>query len=172
MEVRVGDLLQEGVLERDPNCKIAIPANGVLNAGGKLVMGAGFAKDVSSQYIALPEIAGMTIRDVIDKEGFYGFAFITGSRFALFQSKRHFKNKSSLKLIEKSVKKMLDVVEKKRVITDFGHRMKSTGKVQFSQLHIPMPGIGLGGLDREDVENLLYSLLKDDDRFVFWVKPV
>lgn len=170
MIIEHGDLFEEGVWERDPESIIVIPANAIIKAGGKLVMGAGFAGEVSRRFASIPEIAGMTVRDVIDKNQFYGFAFITGSRFALLQTKKHYQDKSSLKLVEKSVKKMLEVIEKKKVITDFGHKVRSTGKVQFSRLHIPMPGIGKGGLDKEEVIPMLESYLEKDNRFVFWIK--
>lgn len=167
MILKYGDILKE--VPEDKKQLIAIPANSKIKSGGQLVMGAGFAKQVADTHSSLPMAAAMAVRSAFSSPGFYGFVFIPGTRFCLFQSKRSPFEPSDYKLIEDSILKMLDVIKKTRVKYSNQFDIKARGPVEFSNIHIPLPGVGLGGLDREVVIEMFQTLLpSDDDRFVIW----
>lgn len=167
MILEYGDVMER--TRGDKDSKIAIPANSMIKGGGRLVMGAGFAKQVADEFPNMPAIAGMALRGNYIEQGIYGFCWIPGTQFALLQTKISPFEGSTLPLLERSIKRMLTIVDKKKYKTGNQFNIKEVAPIPFKHLHIPLPGAGLGGLDREHVLELLEALLPDDDdRFVVW----
>jgi hypothetical protein len=167
MIVQYGDVFKETAGDNDS--MIAIPANSRFKRGGELVMGAGAAKQAAQLYPALPRLAGLAMRSNLRGQDDYGFCFIPGTRFALFQSKTDPFQPSTLELIGKSIKRMIYVVDNKKVSKRHVFDIKSSGLVEFGHLHIPLPGTGLGGLQADHVLELFEKLLPEgDERFVLW----
>ena len=119
-----------------------IPTNGTLKRDGSLVMGAGVAQRALSRYRGLDIGLGRYIK----KYGNRPF-MIRAFGVISFPTKDHWKDPSTIAIIENSAKLLVELVSH--------HAM--TGIV------LPKVGCGLGGLDWSDVEPVLSEIL--DDRF-------
>lgn len=136
---------------------LVVPTNGILKADGSLVMGAGLAKEAAQRFPGLPQKAGEWIlaTEQIKKRGSFGEYYEYGflpipnfwpliGRIGLFQSKGDWREISSTALLYRS----------------------AVGLILFSQsfhgtIHMPCPGIGLGGLDFKDIKNIFSPLPKN-----------
>lgn len=125
-------------------------ANNVVNQG-KLVMGAGAAKQAKELYPTAPALLGAKILTRRNPQGFYGLAFCQqhNCRLGAFQTKYHWNGDSSLELIEASIRQ-LEI-----------HAVSMPSQNFF----LNFPGIGLGGLKREEVLPLLTTL---PDNVTIW----
>ncbi len=167
MIIQYGNVFE--AVEGDRDSIIAIPANSRLKRGGELIMGAGAAKQAASMYPTLARQAGLAMSANLRGHDDYGFCFIPGTKFALFQSKTSPFEPSTLDMINKSIKKMLHVVNNKKVSKRHVFDIKASGLVDFKHLHLPLPGTGLGGLDPDIVIELFEQLIPEgDDRFILW----
>lgn len=141
---------------------IVIPGNGVIRSDLTLVMGAGAAKacclcqepplgkhlpmDLGASIVRVPWASTQGTDSF-----FYGFALSElDDRVAVLQTKRHYKDKSDLDLI------------------NFGLHIMCEN-LQYRKVAVFYPGIGLGGLAIEDVRELLYPL---DNNYHFWRKEM
>lgn len=129
---------------------ILFPANGHLvrgQGGRRLVMGAGAAKQVKEMFSHIDRELAQAIRQVGEeiegRRGVYKFgvaAYTSG--IGAFQSKLSWRDKSSLELIEFSVGKLQNRLNKNPELL----------------VELIYPGIGLGGLRESDVSPLLEVL--------------
>ncbi len=161
--IACGMRLQQGdiwtALE-DPRAVICVPANSFIRKNGELTMGAGFALAAAQHYPHLARQAGFAL-------GFsglhlrrFGFRIVTNSPktdgkptyVGLFQTKLHFKDPSSVDLIAES--------------TDQLRQYALKGK-HHTVLHLPFPGVGLGGLAEAEVMPILEDL---PDNVVIWTR--
>ena len=120
-----------------------IPTNGVVR-NGKLVMGAGVAKEAKKKYPSLPEIFG---RGVEERGNVPIFATPLGGESVFsFPTKNHYNNNSDINLITGSAAILA---------------MKA---LAFSECDfvLPRPGVGLGNLSWEEVRIPLLTLLPDN----------
>ncbi len=132
---------------QDRHSMILCPCNGYLAGGKRLVMGAGFAKEVRDRFRGIDVELAWAIKAagerINDKQPIwrYGFCNYTSGIGAL-QSKEHWRDVSTVEIIRYSVS-----VLQKRLDTD--PRLI---------IHTPIPGIGLGGLHIDQVMPLLETL--------------
>ena len=127
---------------------IVITTNGIVRRDGKAVMGAGIALEMARKFPLFPKIFG----DKLKKDGNHVSLFfvpqVRGRKVATFPVKNHFKEKASLELIERSCKELVKMVD----------------KFKFTQVCLPKPGCGVGGLKWKKVKPILEKYL--DQRFV------
>jgi len=139
---------------------ICVTTNGIVKSDGCAVMGAGIAEFVRDAFekqkidrrlgIYLLKYGNMSFY-----LGEYEFPLIKDFemsqgkilRLASFPTKYHYKNKSSLKLIKKSVEEIIE----------------RANKFHMNLIYIPFPGGGKGKLKWSEVQPLLTPL---DDRFI------
>jgi hypothetical protein len=128
---------------------ILIPSNGQLNSKGHLVMGKGFALDVKNKFPAAPEIAGKLVKQNGNKVQYIGMYNLNNEfvHLMLFPTKDHWRNPSSLEIIERSCQELM---------TDYGGILNKTNRV-----YLPAPGCGAGGLNWADVEPVLDRYFTD-----------
>ncbi len=133
---RTGDLWQR---QHDLTC---ITTNAVITRAG-LVMGAGMAKAASDRYPRLRFLASYLIQQQPDPRR-YGFLPLPQplDNLALFQTKGHFREPSSLELIQHSLEGLTAYA--------LAHPDK--------RIALPYPGIGLGRLDPATIAPLLEAL--------------
>lgn len=115
-----------------------------LNENPQLVMGKGAAEECKERYFGIDSECAHVIINCWSSN--YGFRVVRKSEpgkpgIGIFHTKRHWRNKALLDLISLSVKTM---------------RLASM-KSEFV-FRLNYPGIGAGGLKREDVEPLLMDL--------------
>ena len=124
---------------------ICVTTNGVVKANGRLVMGAGIAKTFREKFPGLDLELGRKVKE-------YGnipfVIYKQGTAIVSFPTKHHWKYKSDIGLIMNSAKAISKIASARF----------------WTQVAVPMPGCGHGGLDWEtqvkpSIENIL------DDRF-------
>lgn len=122
-----------------------VTTNGIVKKNGDLVMGAGIALEAKLKYPILPTILGGLVKS------FGNHCFhIPKLKIISFPTKNHFKDNSTLELIEESasILKSLTDMDKLNIVA------------------LPRPGCGLGNLKWENVKPILEKYL-DDRFFVF-----
>ena len=122
-----------------------ITTNSFIKKNGELVMGRGIAKEAKDRFPQLPVYAGKIIKEKCGHLGVYGFYVSRHwplTKIGLFQTKRHWRDNASIDLIKMSLTGLdfwLIGREDKIVCLNF-------------------PGIGNGGLERDQVLALLEFL--------------
>jgi hypothetical protein len=126
---------------------ILVTTNGVLKADGELVMGAGVAKQAACKVIGLPKVLGHQIKlhGRLLGSGTYSYLLLPGycyqgSWIGAFQSKFHWQDSSPLDLIKDSVYALGQVAPR------------------FTRIAMAFPGIGHGGLRKDQVLPILETL--------------
>ena len=125
--------------------------NGVVRGNRTLVMGAGAAKALAQAYPHLPRVFGRMAQGQPRMSGgwhLYGLLVIQvapGLHAGLFQSKGDWKASADLSLIAYSARKLAEW-------------LKSNPGLE---AHLAFPGIGLGGLEEEEVLEVLEPILGD-----------
>jgi hypothetical protein len=124
------------------------PGNGVVRRDGALVMGAGAAKALAQAYPYLPRVFGRMARGMPNMGGWhlYGLLIVQvapGLHTGLFQSKEDWKDRADLSVIAYSARKLAE-------------QLKSNPGLE---AHLAFPGVGLGGLEEEEVLEVLEPLL-------------
>jgi len=135
---------------------ICFTSNGVIKNNGRLVMGAGVAKLFRDAFRNIDKEAGLlckkngNICQIVKSIKFLG----TSLHIIAFPTKQHWRDKSTVYLINQSALRLVDLANK--------HGWK--------QVVLPAPGVGLGGLDfNKEVKPLLEMVF--DDRFVITFRP-
>jgi hypothetical protein len=124
--------------------------NGVLRGDGTLVMGAGSAKALARAYPHLPRVFGRMARGEprMGNWHLYGLIIIQvapGLHAGLFQTKGDWRDRADLSLIAYSARKLAEWLK------------KNPGQ----EAHLAFPGVGLGGLEEEEVLGVLEPILRD-----------
>lgn len=132
MILKQGDVLNS-------NAEILLfTSNSVKNSKGELIMGKGNALAFKKQFPFLPLVIG----DLI-KEELYGFIEVPNCGLGCFQTKIHWSNPSTVEIIKFSTEKLLIWMDDNKY-TD--------------TIAMPFPGIGNGGLRKEEVTPIISSL--------------
>ena len=119
----------------------AITTNGVVNEQGKLIMGAGIAKQAATKYPDLPLILG----HYVNIHGNIPF-YIVEYNIVSYPTKNNWRNTSPLKLIEQSAYLLVKRIEEE----------------ELEHVFLPRPGCSNGGKDWEtEVKPLLEPILPD-----------
>ena len=139
--------------EIKPNSVYLATCNSVIGANGTLVMGKGNAKALLKTF---NDRADLRLADYINNGEEYNLRIIQyrpkeNIYYGAFQSKHHFKDKSDIGLIERSILKLKEAANQRKDLI----------------FHLPFPGIGLGGLKYEDVIKILLQL---PDNVYVWTK--
>ena len=125
-------------------------SNGVVR-GGRLVMGAGTARQVRDKFPGIDKTLGRNIPKVgvWKKTGVYQYGLVVQPewnfdnkpvhKIGAFQTKLHFKDNSLLYLINDATCKLKMGAE----------------AYSWMQVHMPYPGIGFGKLEKKDVEPII-----------------
>jgi len=149
MKIFIKNILSNDVLKAAD--AVCFTSNEVIKKDGKLVMGAGVAKQFRDTFPGLDQEAGTSVKKygnackIIRSMHFLG----TMLEIIAFPTKGHWKNPSDIKLIRQSALELLEMANK--------HGWK--------QVYLPAPGVGLGGLSwKNEVKPLLEKIL--DDRFI------
>ena len=127
---------------------IAIPTNCVVRISGDNVMGAGLAKQAADRYQDFPRAVGQHVATGSTNS----MAWPKGRLLAI-PTKSHWRNPSSLNLIEQSILTALPLLQAYNI----------------SRLYCPRFGCGLGQLNWDQVRSVIAPLV--DDRFVFVSPP-
>lgn len=138
----VGDLFTN-ILE---NHVYLVNTNGVINSRGSLVMGKGSARQLAE---LLPGSAAQLGKEIVKKgilkQDYYLYYNLfmkivnTNIRYGAFQTKTHWKDPSTVDLIVKSLE---------------GLKSKALECPSLT-FHLPMPGVGYGGLSTQVVKSLI-----------------
>ncbi len=122
---------------------VCVTTNGVVNKYGENIMGGGTARDCADRYPDFPKWLGTKI-ETFGNNVFYH----APSNIFTFPTKHHYRDPSSLELIEQSCVRLL---EKIQIIPQHY-------KIGFPtdwKVFLPVPGTGLGGLTEEEVFPIL-----------------
>ena len=124
---------------------ICVTTNGVVKSNGRLVMGAGVAKAFREKFPGLD----LELGKKVSQYGNIPFViYRQGTAIVSFPTKHHWKHKSDIGLIMNSAKSLLKI---------------TSGRF-WTQVAIPAPGVGHGGLDwKTQVKPSIEKIL--DDRF-------
>lgn len=124
--------------------------NAVVKKNGELVMGKGNALELAKREPWLPKRMGDSLKGLVAPWTYHGRIFKqTDYWVGCFQTKHHWKDKSDIELINSGVEKLRKIGAAYPDIT----------------FYLPFPGIGNGGLKREDVLPLLQGL---PDNVIVW----
>jgi hypothetical protein len=144
MKHEKGDILSDKVLSTAN--AICITTNGITKNNGHAVMGAGLAKQAALKWPNLPIDLGYCLRNY--GNNVYLIGREKDCHILSFPTKIHWKNASSLNLIESSARELA----------------KLANAWKWSKVFLPPVGCGLGGLLMKDVKPVLEKYL--DDRFI------
>jgi len=147
LEIR-GDIFE---LQADA---IGITTNGIVRKNGNAIMGAGVAKAANDRYPGIDQRLGKYLRQygnrvfILHRASTSPWEDEPRELFS-FPTKEHWRHPSSLELIERSAKQLVDLADKR----------------DWQQVILPQPGCGLGGLDwQQQVRPLLAEIW--DQRFI------
>jgi len=134
---------------------LIITTNSYINKKEELVMGRGIALQLTQKYHQVKKVAGEIIKRKYGHLSKYGFLFLSlydkqgnfEEDVGLFQVKYHFKDRANIELIKYSTKIMQE-------------KLQDIFRTHYKYLKFAMnfPGIGYGGLNREDVFPIINSL--------------
>jgi len=136
---------------------ILVTCNSYIRKDGALVMGRGAALEMKNRYPQIDYRFGKMIKYYSKHLGYYGILILdpnataaeyisTSPKMGVFQVKYHFKDLADLTLIRQSTYELMSTLE----LTHFPRTVSMN-----------FPGIGYGGLKREDVIPII-SMLPDE----------
>lgn len=142
MKEETGDILSNKILSKADG--ICFTSNGVVSSYGNLVMGAGIAKQFAQRWPELPSQFGAFVK----QDGNHVYTHNTNyenNNFWIFSfpTKDNWRKLSSLLLIEQSAKEL----------------MKMINEMNLHRVYLPFPGVGYGGLGRDEVRVVLSPIL-------------
>ena len=135
---------------------VCFTSNGMIKKDGRLVMGAGVAKQFRDTFLDLDQEAGTAVKKYGNICQVIRRMFYLGNplNIVAFPTKYNWRNKSDIKLIESSMFELMNMAN------NYG----------WKNVYLPAPGISCGGLSWEnEVKPLLIKKL--DDRFIITFKP-
>lgn len=125
-----------------------ITTNSTIKKNGALVMGAGIAKQARDTFPGLDISLGRVIQNKCGNLGLYHILISDRwpeKKLGIFQVKREYSGKAELSIIEESVKMLNELIIKHNI----------------ENVHLNYPGIGNGGLSKEEVEPTIMQLSED-----------
>ena len=126
---------------------VCITTNGIIKRDGNAVMGAGIAKEANLRFHVSQELASH-LRKNGNTPCLFSATGLCQSKLISFPTKEHWKDDSSLVLIELSAKRLVQLVNQNNIKT----------------CYLTPPGCGCGRLDWNTVQPILEKYF--DDRFV------
>ena len=131
-----------------------ITTNPIRRKDGAVVMGRGIAKQAADRFPRLPYEFGHQLK-YLDYEGYTPDKFrhvsiidrYEGQRVGYFMVKHHWRDNAQLDIIEKSVNELISY-----------HTLRDGSGRVVGRYDLNFPGIGNGGLKREDVLPILMQL--------------
>ena len=136
-----------GDIWSDATSVVCIPTNGIVNASGHLIMGAGVALDAKQRHPHLPAKLGSYVSQYGNRVFYLKDEYVMS-----FPTKQHWRDLSNIQLIQESAKQAVEVADK------FG----------LNRIVLPRVGCGYGGLTWDFVKTFLEPIL--DDRFTVLIK--
>lgn len=140
----IGDLWKDRLLAS----AICITTNGDVNREGRAVMGRGVAKQAAERFPQLPRLVACSIWAI----GNHVAPIL--ENLVTFPVKHHWDEKADFHLIERSARELVQLAN----------------DVRWTDIRLPRPGCGNGGLRWQDVRPLLEPIL--DDRFLVYGTPL
>ena len=133
-----------------PDAKIArvIPTNGETNAAGRAIMGKGVALQAATRYRDLPASLGALILSHGNRV--HELLMEDGSIFVSFPTKGLWWKPADLKLIERSARQLLSLLNDR----------------SYDMIVMPRPGVGNGQLTWDKVRPKLEKVFKNEDRII------
>jgi hypothetical protein len=124
-------------------------ANGVVDKKDRLVMGGGIALQTRNRFPEVDHAIGRYLRAHSEpqEDGIYRFGLLVSptypsAKLGAFQSKLHYRNPSTMNIINYSISKLREWCSKNPE----------------AQVHLNWPGVGLGGLTHRQTLLSLYTL--------------
>lgn len=160
---KYGNILEQFTAP-DRDKLLVFTANGVLDRKGRLIMGAGIAKEIRDKYPGIDEWFGNALirkSDILEKvitynkEEAHAFHFnilrgvYKGQSICALQTKLHFSNPSTLELVSESLERLKQIV------------------FAYKEVHLVMPGVGHGKLPLSKILPLVETL---PDNCIVWSK--
>lgn len=139
IKIERADVLSQDIMSK-ADC-ICFTSNGVIKANGQLVMGAGVALAFARKFPWLPVEAGNAIKEFGNRVNVF-WDKVSGTNIVSFPTKHHWRNPSDLNLIAQSAEDLMGLT-------------KDNG---WERIYLPFPGVGYGGLKKEDVMSVLESV--------------
>jgi len=134
-----------------PSDAICITTNGIVKKDGRLVMGGGIALEVVQRYPEIDLTLGRYVKAYGNRCFYIPIDLYNHFVIISFPTKHHYKNDSCIKLIKKSTKELVEIVDKYKLNT----------------IALPKVGCGLGRLNYDkQVKPILSKYL--DDRFTIF----
>lgn len=132
---------------------LCVTTNGVIKKDGRLVMGAGIAKEIKNRFPGVDSILGKYVSKYGNRVFRVGKVNFSEKSITLFSfpTKNHWKDKSDLNLIEQSCIQLKQLVNKFRIEGD---------------IYIPAPGCNNGGLNWEKEVKTVVEKHLDEDRYI------
>lgn len=132
---------------------ICVTTNGVVTKNG-LVMGKGFALQVSQRFPGIAKFFGKHVQHEGNVPHLYrNYPLLKESYLISLPTKHHWRDPADIKLIEKSIKLLVEIAD---------------ANLHLKRIGMTRPGCGNGGLDWNDVKPIIEPLL--DDRFIVFKK--
>lgn len=162
----VKDIIKYDELPKDTEDVFVATGNAVIKSNDELVMGAGNALAMSKAFPIAPKEFGLRWKSRLEymtldkKPAFqkeYGFMMtkIEYNLLGVLQTKYHFKSPSSYELVTNSLHRFNNV----KTFLDFvGYKYT---------YHIPMPGVSLGGLEKDKIIEIIKQF-NFDERIIFY----
>lgn len=147
MKIETGDIWDK----YDLGHWICIPTNGMVNAGGYLIMGKGLAKQASDRFPGLRQRWGKHVAN----EGNYPFSDCA-NRLLSFPTKNNWKDPSPLNLIRQSASRLRDHLP-------LVHAWYVSEGLSPLPICLPKVGCDLGGLNWTTQVYPLLSTILDDN---------
>lgn len=136
---------------------ICIPTNGVIKKDGNSTWGAGIAKQAAIRWPKLPKIHANFLKEKGHSVGYIANIFLNEKIIKLFTfpTKFHWKDKSDIKLIERSANQLVDISQQDEYKNEY--------------FAIPAPGCGCGGLEYSEIFPKLEKILIGNRFIVFYM---
>lgn len=168
----------QGDIWKTPCHWICVPTNGIVKANGEAVMGKGVALQTVKKIWNAPMVLGESIKKYgnkvheigrftrenyvpkVDPEKNWNPGIVVVTVFA-FPTKHNYKDKSDLKLIEKSCEQMAGLYKGRVSLNAL--QPENEARPLIPKVLLPAIGCGLGGLAWEDVKPICEKYFIGDD---------
>lgn len=151
MKIIIGDIFE--IARKDNYDALCVTTNGIVKANGEAVMGAGIAKDAKLTYKGIDKRLGDKLKLYgnqvyqLGKDKYEDMFVSYDIAIISFPTKHDYRDKSDIKLIEKSAKELVALVDRKN----------------YKKILVPQPGVLNGKLQWEDVKKVIEPIF--DERF-------
>lgn len=135
---------------------ICATTNGITNKNGELIMGKGFALEISQRFPGIAKVFGNHVLHFGNVPYLYrNYPIIKELHVLSIPTKHHWKDHSDINLIENSIKLIVEIAD---------HNLN------FRRIGMTRPGCGNGGLEWGFVKSIIEPYL--DDRFIVFNQEI